>query len=186
MLDRKGQLLAEGKVGEMLTAQLGDEGDVLRLFVQRLNARDGTLFELMKRPRAAAISSVQNSLVATPSRAAAGMVTLAYESTDPAQAALVLNETLNVYQTQNVERRSAEAEQTLQFLNEQLPTLKADVESAEARLNKFKVDNSTADLTQRRARSSARRVDAAAYRGLAAIHRQPPRRRVDRLADRTT
>ncbi len=148
LLDRKGQLLAEGKVGEMLTAQLGDEGDVLRLFVQRLNARDGTLFELVKRPRAAAISSVQNSLVATPSRAAAGMVTLAYESTDPAQAALVLNETLNVYQTQNVERRSAEAEQTLQFLNEQLPTLKADVESAEARLNKFKVDNSTADLTQ--------------------------------------
>jgi tyrosine-protein kinase Etk/Wzc len=146
LLNKRGELLAEGTVGQMLTVE--QDADLFRLYVQTLNAPAGTLFELIKQPRGAAIANVQKHLSATPSRSATGMVNLTYQDTDPARATAVLGEILNVYQTQNVERRSAEAEQTLEFLNEQLPELKADVESAEARLNKFKVDNNTADLTQ--------------------------------------
>ena len=41
-----------------------------------------------------------------------------------------INEIANVYVRQNVERRSAEAQQTLNFLDEQLPTVRIEVEIA--------------------------------------------------------
>jgi tyrosine-protein kinase Etk/Wzc len=40
---------------------------------------------------------------------------------------------MNTYVRQNVERRSAEAEKTLKFLDTQLPALKTQVDSAEGR-----------------------------------------------------
>jgi tyrosine-protein kinase Etk/Wzc len=63
------------------------------------------------------------------------------------QIALVLDDILNTYVRQNVERRSAEAEKTLKFLETQLPALKTQVDSAEAAYNNYRQSRGSLDLS---------------------------------------
>ena len=49
----------------------------------------------------------------------------------------VINSVENAYLRQNVESRSAEAQQSLEFLGKQLPDLKERVEAAQAKLNRL-------------------------------------------------
>jgi tyrosine-protein kinase Etk/Wzc len=59
----------------------------------------------------------------------------------------VLDDILNTYVRQNVERRSAEAEKTLKFLETQLPALKTQVDSAEAAYNNYRQSRGSLDLS---------------------------------------
>jgi tyrosine-protein kinase Etk/Wzc len=59
----------------------------------------------------------------------------------------VLDDILNTYVRQNVERRSAEAEKTLAFLETQLPALKTQVDSAEAAYNNYRQSRGSLDLS---------------------------------------
>ncbi|MGE8541492.1 MAG: polysaccharide biosynthesis tyrosine autokinase, partial [Acinetobacter sp.] len=52
------------------------------------------------------------------------------------------------YSQQNIERRSAESAQTLKFLDEQLPELKAQLDVAEREFNKFRIKYNTVDVTK--------------------------------------
>jgi tyrosine-protein kinase Etk/Wzc len=52
-----------------------------------------------------------------------------------------------VYVRQNVERRSAEAEKTLKFLDAQLPALKVQVDAAEAAYNNYRQSRGSLDLS---------------------------------------
>jgi tyrosine-protein kinase Etk/Wzc len=63
------------------------------------------------------------------------------------QIGLVLDDILNTYVRQNVERRSAEAEKTLKFLETQLPALKTQVDSAEAAYNNYRQSRGSLDLS---------------------------------------
>ena len=157
IVDADYQPLISGNVGQRLTTQVN--GETLSIFVQELVAAPGKVFEVRKIRRESAIARVQSNLVATPSRSAEGIVTLLYRGGDPQQITRVLTEILNVYQSQNIDRRSAEAEQTLEFLSQQLPELRKEVETAEARLNQFKVAQGTADLTQETAAVLTRSVE---------------------------
>lgn len=49
--------------------------------------------------------------------------------------------------TQNVERQSAEAQQSLEFLQEQSPELRAQLADAEERLNQYRVAMDSVDLS---------------------------------------
>ncbi|MCA1766481.1 MAG: polysaccharide biosynthesis tyrosine autokinase, partial [Desulfobulbaceae bacterium] len=51
------------------------------------------------------------------------------------------------YLRQEIEKRSVEAEKTLEFLNCQLPDLKADLDAAETRLNAYKSEHGSIDLS---------------------------------------
>ncbi|ULQ46693.1 Wzz/FepE/Etk N-terminal domain-containing protein [Flagellatimonas centrodinii] len=157
IVDADYQPLISGTVGQRLTTQVN--GETLSIFVQELVAAPGKVFMVRKVRRESAIGRVQSNLVATASRSAEGIVTLRYQGGDPQQITRVLTEILNVYQSQNIDRRSAEAEQTLDFLSQQLPELRKEVETAEARLNQFKVAQGTADLTQETAAVLTRSVE---------------------------
>ena len=157
LVDANYQPLVSGLVGERLVTQVSSER--LSIFVQELVGEPGRVFQVRKLRRESAIGAVQRGLAATASRNAEGIVTLRYEGGDPEQIARILTEVLNVYQRQNIDRRSAEAEQTLDFLSQQLPELRKEVETAEARLNQFKVQQGTADLTQETAAVLTRSVE---------------------------
>ena len=60
---------------------------------------------------------------------------------------MVLDDIMNAYLRQNVERRSAEAEKTLAFLETQLPALKTQVDSAEAAYNNYRQSRGSLDLS---------------------------------------
>jgi tyrosine-protein kinase Etk/Wzc len=158
LLTAEGDSLGQGRLGEQFSAMI-DEDSQLLLFVQELRARPGTSFRVRKIRREQAIGALQRNLAVIPSRSAIGMVDLTYTDTSSLEAARILTEVLSVYQSQNVERRSAEAEQTLAFLNEQLPELRKQVETAEAKLNQFKIEQGTADLAQETAAVLTRSVE---------------------------
>lgn len=146
LADEEGNALLAGKVGEPAEAMLGDQK--VAAFVQELRAHPGTRFAVTRHPRSDVIKGLQQQMRVAEKGRLSGIISVTYEHPDPARALGVVNETLKAYQDQNVERRSAEAAQTLEFLNQQLPKLREKVETAEGALNKFRLKQGSADLTK--------------------------------------
>lgn len=141
-----GEMLLAGAVGE--PAEALRDGGPIAIFVQELEARPGARFAVTRSPRADVIRELQQGMRVAEKGRFSGMISVTYEHRDPAHATRVVNETLKAYQDQNVERRSAEAAQTLEFLNEQLPELREKVDAAESALNQFRLKQGSADLTK--------------------------------------
>lgn len=144
--------LAQGRAGELLRVALEPTGpeaeeEVLSLFVREIRARPGTRFSLTRIPRDVAIARLQRSFSAVEG-SAPGMLVLRFGGTDAQEVTSVLGQVLRTYQARNVEQRSEQAQQTLAFLDQQLPALRERVESAEASLNRFRIQRGTADLTR--------------------------------------
>lgn len=145
------EVLGKGQIGEPLripAASLdSDSARDVELFVRRLEARPGTIFHLRKIPRERAIAQLQRGFT-TRAGSAPGILTLQFTGQSPEEIARELTAILQSYQSQNLERRSEQAEKTLAFLSEQMPTLRDRLESAEARLNQFRIERGSADLDQ--------------------------------------
>jgi tyrosine-protein kinase Etk/Wzc len=146
-----GERLASGRVGEPLRIPpeaLGTNATRgIEMFLRELEAKPGTAFEVSKIDPANAIGALKQRLEPSTGRAQ-GIITIQMTGEDPQEAARTLATILQTYQSQNIERRSEQAEQTLGFLNSQLPELRERVETAEARLNQFRIERGTADLNQ--------------------------------------
>lgn len=141
-----GEPVLRGTVGTRAEADSGI-GRV-RLFVQELVAAPGTEFTLQKISRTAAIGHVQGALKVTEKGKDSGILEVSYSSEDRVLAREVVNHLVIAYQRQNVERRSAEAAQTLEFLDRQLPQIRSKLEAAEAAFNNYRLKEGSADLTK--------------------------------------
>ncbi|MDX1655145.1 MAG: polysaccharide biosynthesis tyrosine autokinase [Candidatus Competibacteraceae bacterium] len=137
-------LVLEGRVGQTARGSLG-RGEVI-LFVAELVGRPGTRFQLVRRSRLSAIKDIQEQLSVSEKGKQSGVLQIGMQGADPRQVTDVVNEIATGYVRQNVERKSAEAEQTLSFLEEQLPVLKERLESAEADLNTFRLERGSIDM----------------------------------------
>lgn len=142
-----GALVAEdGQVGELL--QVNTEFGPLVMFVQELRAEPGTDFVVTRRDRNKVISNLQEAVSVAERGSDSGILYVTAPGASPGQATMRVNRLVQAYQRQNVERRSQEAQQTLDFLNEQLPEVKQDLEAAEAELNRYRLAEGSADLTK--------------------------------------
>ncbi|MDX1655529.1 MAG: GNVR domain-containing protein, partial [Candidatus Competibacteraceae bacterium] len=137
-------VVLEGQIGQTARGQLG--GGEIILFVAELIARPGTRFELVRRSRLSTIKDVQEQLGVSEKGKQSGVLQIGMLGPDPRQVTEVVNQIANGYVRQNVERKSAEAEQTLIFLEEQLPVLKERLESAEVALNAFRLERGSVDM----------------------------------------
>jgi len=133
--------ILSGKVGQTVTEQ-GYE-----LFISDLNARPGTQFSLTKLRRLSAIIDLQEVLGASEKGKDSGIIALSLEDTDPSHAEDILNVIAKTYLRQNVERQSAEAAKSLDFLKEQLPTIKKDLEEAERKFNEYQVQAGSVNIS---------------------------------------
>jgi tyrosine-protein kinase Etk/Wzc len=145
--DADGREVLEGPVGER-TREAGGEHEGVALFVSLLKARPGTEFELIRYSPLQAVANLADRFSADERGKQSGMLGISLEGEDPEQAARVLNEIANVYVRQNVERRSAEAERTLAFLEQQLPALKERLDAAEVAYNAYRLEHGSVDLAQ--------------------------------------
>lgn len=117
------------------------------MFVVQLKARPGTCFWLMKQSSESAIADVRKQYSAKERGKKSGIVEVGLLGYNAEQIAAILDEILNTYVRQNVERRSAEAEKTLKFLETQLPALKLQVDAAEAAYNNYRQSRGSLDLS---------------------------------------
>lgn len=137
-------VLLEGRVGDTLRSD--DWGIVIQ--VQRLDAQPGRVFEIVRLDPLKAITELRDSLGVSEKGKDSGIIALTYSHPNAAHAERVLNTIANNYLRQNVERKGEEAEQTLEYLRQQLPTLRSKLEAAEAQLNAYRTSQGSADLMQ--------------------------------------
>ncbi|WP_432745489.1 polysaccharide biosynthesis tyrosine autokinase [Methylobacter sp. G7] len=140
------QLILEGEVGKPLIEQLADNQQTLTLFVSLLKARPGTHFTLMKKSLASGINDLSTNLAVVEKGKSSGILSFTFESNSPAVAARTLNEVANIYVKQNVEQKSKEAQNTLEFLDKQLPAIKDQLEVSTTTLNDFRANKGSIDL----------------------------------------
>ncbi len=118
------------------------------VFVRSFKMDLGQQFLVMKRSVLDATQELLGNLQVTEVGKKTGVIRLTYQGFDPVEAARVLNEIANCYVRQNVERKSAEAQKTLEFLQSQLPELKKQLEASEERLNQYRSAKGSIDLSQ--------------------------------------
>jgi tyrosine-protein kinase Etk/Wzc len=140
-----GELLLKGQVGQAAKSE-GAPNQGVEIFVPELHAAPGARFELIKQSRAEAITDLQQDLRVSQKGKKTNVLQLALEGPDPKLVGAILDAIANAYLRQNVERRSAEAEKTLEFLNKQLPELKANLDADETRLNAYRSRLGSVDI----------------------------------------
>ncbi|MDE1167874.1 MAG: polysaccharide biosynthesis tyrosine autokinase [Pseudomonas sp.] len=135
------QLLIEGSVGQHYEQQ------GVTLQIDSLKALPGTRFGVTRQARMTSILAYQDALDINERGKESGIISLVLESVEPRQAIKILNEVTQLYVRQNVDRTSAEAAQSLQFLKEQLPQVRHDLEKAENALNQYQMRTKSIDIS---------------------------------------
>lgn len=105
-------------------------------------------FTLRKLSLPAAITHIRSQYGVAEKGKQSGIIGLNYNGQDKEHITNVLNNILDVYQAQNVERKTLESKQTLSFLDKQLPELKSQLEESEIKFNRFREKYNTVDVTQ--------------------------------------
>ncbi|MGH8182189.1 MAG: polysaccharide biosynthesis tyrosine autokinase, partial [Rhodanobacteraceae bacterium] len=82
---------------------------------------------------------LQKAITTKQSAQGSNVIGLSYDSVNPHMAEAVLDQVAKAYLAQNVGRNSAQAANSLKFVNEQLPLVKQKLEHAQAALNAFQV-----------------------------------------------
>lgn len=140
--DGEEQLL-EGSVGELSSKP--DRG--LEISVSELVARPGTQFWITRRNREHVIDELLEDLTVQEKGKRTGILTIELTGQSPTLVSSIVNAIATAYLRQNVEHRSAEAAKTLEFLESQLPKVKATVDAAEKALNEFKASTRSVDTS---------------------------------------
>ena len=143
LTDDEDKMLLTGQGTEMLTESADGQ---ITLSLATLKARTGTVFKLRVYSTLSRIQSVLGRMTAAETKRQSGIIKVTFEGTNPGQTAQMLTAITRAYVNQNVSRRSEEAEKSLEFLNKELPRLKADLEISEQNLNTFRNEKKTLDV----------------------------------------
>ena len=141
----EGIKLLQGPIGERLSAPYG--GDTLVIQVKHLLATPGQKFVIAQSEPLDAVRGLVKSLDVAEKGKQTGIIGVSYTDRYADKAASVLNSIANIYLRQNVEMRSAEAEKTLEFLEAQLPGVKAKLDTAEKALADYRLKIGSVDMT---------------------------------------
>ena len=153
LLGPEGEELLAGEVG------LAASGDGVELFVSALRAHPGQELTLVRQRFDDAVEALQRDVKVAEKGKKTGIIQLTMEGPSPQRLAAVLDALSRAYVRQNVERRSAEAAKTLEFLQTQLPLLRKDVDAAEAELEAYRSRRGSVDVTLETQASVRQAVD---------------------------
>jgi tyrosine-protein kinase Etk/Wzc len=148
-----GAVLVEGEVGKPAS-----RGEV-RAFVSELLARPGTKFQVNVNSPDETIEDLQEALRVAEKGKKTGIIRVALDGASPERIAATLDALSRAYVRQNVERKSAEAEKTLEFLQSQLPAVRAQLQTAEAELERYRARNGSLDVGAEGQAAITRAVD---------------------------
>lgn len=118
--------LAQDEMGERVLGYVGEKvvlNDYLSLRIQALSSHPGAEFELNVLPiRVASARLAQNlSISERGGKSGTGIVDFSVSSTEPLTAVSVVNAVVAAYQKQAIDRRTAEIDQSIEFIERQLP-----------------------------------------------------------------
>ena len=118
-----------------------------QLFITDLQAVNGAEFALAKISRLDAIQRLQSNLAVAEQGKQTGILQLSMTGENRADIKAIVDDISKNYFLQNVERNSAEAENSLAFLKQHLPEIKTQLTAAEDTLNRYRQQNESVDLS---------------------------------------
>jgi tyrosine-protein kinase Etk/Wzc len=130
-----------GTVGKLLTQQVA--GGTLALVVSRIDGKPGAQFVVSRASLLATTEDLQKRLQLSEQGKQSNVISATLEDADRDKLRRILNEIGLQYVRQNVDRKAAEAEKTLQFLDGQLPDFKKQLENSEDAYADFRNKNGT-------------------------------------------
>ncbi|HWW04758.1 polysaccharide biosynthesis tyrosine autokinase [Collimonas sp.] len=134
----------EGTVGRTEIFHLAD--GVIELHVVQLQANPGIVFDLARNSRLKTIQDLQELLSIAEKGKQSGVIGAELLGAEPLLISETLNEIGRQYVRQNVERKSAEATKSLDFLDGQLPQLKQELDRAENLYNALRERAGSIDI----------------------------------------
>ncbi len=134
-----------GTVGKEISAAY--DGDSISIQVDLLKGKPGQKFKIGMTTPLKAARMLAGQLKVAERGKQTGVIGIKYHHRYPDRAMSVLNTVVNVYLRQNIEMRSAEAEKTLQFLENQLPGVKAKLDSSEKKLADYRHRIGSVDMS---------------------------------------
>jgi len=134
----------QGKVGELIVRKLA-QGEV-RILVSAIEAKKDAQFNLRRFSKQLTLNALQDDLKVSERGKQSGVLDVSWRSPDPDKLTNLLNEIGRLYVRQNIERKAAEAEKTLGFLDTALPQFKKQLEASEDIYNRYRNQNGTVSL----------------------------------------
>lgn len=136
LLDHNEIKVFEGCVGQ--TYKFPYAGDSVTFGIFRAQVSAGQRFAIKKMKRLDAIAKFRSAFDVKEKGKKTGILEFSYRDIYPDRGVEVLNEVASSYLRQNVEERNAEAQKTLEFLEKQLPDVKAQMDSSLMNLNAYR------------------------------------------------
>ncbi len=131
----------KGKVGETLDKN----GFTVKL--SSIQAEPGTTFTVTYVSKLKAISDIQESLTINDQGKDTGILAISLNGTNPFLIKDIINSISQNYLAQNIARQAAQDAKSLDFLNQQLPKVRSDLDEAESKLNDYRRKNDSVDLS---------------------------------------
>ncbi len=132
-----------GRVGEPL--RLSRYG--FSLLVNSITGQPGRQYILKKSSLAEALPRIRRDYSIAEKGKNSSIIQLSMQDPDPALAARILDKITEVYLLQNVNRNAAEADNSLTFIQEQLPEAEDKMRTAENAVNAYKLSQDSVDLS---------------------------------------
>ncbi|MDM6938050.1 polysaccharide biosynthesis tyrosine autokinase, partial [Klebsiella michiganensis] len=123
------------------------EAKGLSLLVSEIDAEPGTTFTVSYIPRLKAITNLQDNLVIADEGKDTGILTLSLTGDDQAQIKDIIDSISTNYLAQNIARQAAQDAKSLEFLSEQLPKVRSELDLAEDKLNGYRQQKDSVDLS---------------------------------------
>ena len=131
----------KGKIGELVE----DKG--ISIKVDDINAVPGTEFTISYVTRLKAISDLQESFSVTDQGKDTGILALSLTGDNPDLIKEIIDSINNNYLAQNIARQAAQDAKSLDFLGQQLPKVRNELDIAENKLNEYRRKNDSVDLS---------------------------------------
>jgi tyrosine-protein kinase Etk/Wzc len=144
LFDEDGDEVLTGRVGEAAVAK--QQGSRLNLLVRKIVARPGQSFSLTHIPRNRTIENLKLRLNVVEEGKDTGMIALSLDGENRKNITEILNAVSAYYVESNVAKHIEDAQQVLDFIDDQLPKLKKNLDAAQRELQSFRQKVGSVDM----------------------------------------
>lgn len=130
-----------GQTGEIL-----ELGGATRLSLAALNAPAGREYTLLREPLRNSVSRLRQGL-AISERGTTGIIDFSFTSDDRRFSLAAVNAVVESYRAQNLQRRSAEIDQSIAFIEDKIPETRQALEDATAALSAYRTAQQNLELS---------------------------------------
>jgi tyrosine-protein kinase Etk/Wzc len=134
--------LIDGVTGQLIS------NDFMEIKVEKIeNAQDGSIFFVKKVDDLDKILSLQKRIKVSEKGRDTGIIEISITGGNKEKIIKIINSVSANYYLQNIQRMAAEAENSLNFLEQQIPKIEEQLESSEEALNSYRSKQVTVDIS---------------------------------------